>query len=612
MLEASFTGKRLEIIQTPGSLLVSAGEKLTLHCTLRGFNRLGNVKWHKDLNRNQPAVYSQKGDSLPQVTRVNPGSFFDFSITIRNVQLEDAGTYYCVKYRYRLRGPEIEETSGKGTVVSVIGPTSRVESGASVTFKCTSDRFSPRDIAVTWWKDGRPIQPLQTTVLPEGESISYKVLSTVELQLTKEDVKSQLVCQINHKTLRSPLKESFRFRNILRVRPNIRMETIPPPPIQLNNIVTVTCNVDNFYPNDTTVAWLENNSKSEIRKDESMTQNRDGTSSLKSSLAMKATEERNFSVFACLIRHNSQPPVNKTATLIIRPQTEGGESANIPGAGTEDRVVIQPQDVVTVLRGDSLNLECQVANRFRLGSMKWFLGNGPNQKLIYDDTLESWRVTRINKSSDTDFTIVIHNVTDKDAGTYYCVMEYGFASKGGPECESGGGTQVIVQSIENQVVVQPQDFVSVITGESLKLKCWVDGGPPSGPMKWFLGNGTDRKVIYDDTLASERVTRNDKSSATDFTIVIHNVTDKDAGMYYCGMEKRFKGNGGADWKMGPGTQVAVKSAELRNSIPIGLWIGLSLSKIITALFLLFLFLRKEHSKMAPGHTAGSAGFSRAA
>ncbi|XP_042319489.1 signal-regulatory protein beta-2-like [Sceloporus undulatus] len=138
-------------------------------------------------------------------------------------------------------------------------------------------------------------------------------------------------------------------------------------------------------------------------------------------------------------------------------------------------------------------------------------------------------------------------------------MDYSFAEINNPQSQSRHGTQVIVQSIEKQMVVQPQDFVSVLTGESLKLECWVEGGLPSGPMKWFLGNGTDRKVIYEDALAPGRVTRNQKSSLTDFTIVIHNVTDKDAGTYYCGMEKRLKRNGGPDWKIGSGTQVAVKS-----------------------------------------------------
>ncbi|XP_042318331.1 tyrosine-protein phosphatase non-receptor type substrate 1-like [Sceloporus undulatus] len=110
----------LVLTQTPESLSVSAGEELTLSCTLSGIGPPGTVKWHKGLDRNQPAIYSQKGESSPRVTRVVPGSLDDLSITIKNVQPEDAGTYYCVKYRQRSGSPETEETAGKGTVVSVI------------------------------------------------------------------------------------------------------------------------------------------------------------------------------------------------------------------------------------------------------------------------------------------------------------------------------------------------------------------------------------------------------------------------------------------------------------------------------------------------------------
>nr|XP_060627863.1 tyrosine-protein phosphatase non-receptor type substrate 1-like isoform X1 [Anolis sagrei ordinatus] len=325
-------GQTPEIIQTPETLSVSAGEEFTLNCILKGIGRPGGVRWYRGPDRNQPAIYTQK-DSSSRVTRLVPESPTDFSITISNVRPEDAGTYYCVKYK-KTSGTEVEETAGKGTVVSVIAtpsqpliqaPISRVEAGASVTFNCTSDRFSPRDITVTWLKDARPIQPLRTTVRPEGESISYEVWSSVEVQLAKEDAKSQLICQIEHNTLRSPLKQSFSLGGVLRVPPNVRVEIDPPPPVHLNHTVTVTCNVENFYPNDVIVAWPEND-KSETVTDESPVQHWDGTFSLKSSLVVKATEERNLSIFTCLVRHNSQPPVNKTATLIIRSYTEGNDS----------------------------------------------------------------------------------------------------------------------------------------------------------------------------------------------------------------------------------------------------------------------------------------------
>ncbi|XP_042322148.1 tyrosine-protein phosphatase non-receptor type substrate 1-like [Sceloporus undulatus] len=108
-------------------------------------------------------------------------------------------------------------------------------------------------------------------------------------------------------------------------------------------------------------------------------------------------------------------------------------------------------------------------------------------------------------------------------------------------------------------VIQPQDLISVLTGESLKLECQVASGLSPGPVKWFLGNGPNRKLIYADKThkESERVTRHEESSDTDFTIILHNVTLKDAGTYYCVKQKKETG-GDKDWKSGHGTEVVVK------------------------------------------------------
>uniref|UniRef100_A0ABM5G532 Tyrosine-protein phosphatase non-receptor type substrate 1-like n=1 Tax=Pogona vitticeps TaxID=103695 RepID=A0ABM5G532_9SAUR len=337
----------LEILQTPGPLSVRAGETLTLNCTVTGLGGPGGLKWHKGLDRSQRPIYSQRGDSLQRGTRIVAESLTDFSISIPNIRPEDAGTYYCVKYR--AGSPEREEKSGQGTEVSVIatpsspsisGPTGRVESGAVVTFNCTSDGFSPRDITLTWMKDRRAIQPSQTKVLPEGESISYQVWSTVDVRLTKDDVKSQLVCRITHNTLPSPLEQSFSLGEVLRVPPSVRVETSPSSPVPLNGTVSFTCSVESFYPSDATLIWLENNTKSETATVDTVTQNWDGTSSLRSTLEVKATEERNLSVFTCLVAHDSQPPVNETVALIIRPQAEGDESAPESETGEKSVFII--------------------------------------------------------------------------------------------------------------------------------------------------------------------------------------------------------------------------------------------------------------------------------
>ncbi|XP_063003494.1 tyrosine-protein phosphatase non-receptor type substrate 1-like [Elgaria multicarinata webbii] len=226
----------VRVLQSPGPLFVSAGETLTLNCTVRLWFAAainGGVKWHKGSDRQQPPIYSQEEDVSSRVIRAVPGSKTDFAISITDIQPEDAGTYYCVKYRAEGIGVT-EEASGKGTVVSVI------------------------------------------------------------------------------------------------VSPKVFLETNPSSPVELNTNVTVTCNMQGFYPNDANLYLFENNRISKTGKADPVTQNQDGTFSLKSSLEVTATEERNQSEFTCLVRHHSQRPVKRTAMLIIRAETEdNGSSSNL-------------------------------------------------------------------------------------------------------------------------------------------------------------------------------------------------------------------------------------------------------------------------------------------
>uniref|UniRef100_A0A670I471 Ig-like domain-containing protein n=1 Tax=Podarcis muralis TaxID=64176 RepID=A0A670I471_PODMU len=331
-------GQDLEVLQPPGALSVSAGETLTLTCTVRGTGPPGGVKWHKGSDRKQP-IYSERGQYPSRVTRVVAGSQTDFSIRISNIRPEDAGTFYCVKYR--AGSQETEFKSGVGTEVSVIatpsqpsieGPASRVLSGTSATFNCTSDGFSPRAIKVTWLKDNTRIVSPEPTVLPEGDSISYQVLSSAQVPLTRDDVKSQLICQIEHETLQSPLREFFKLGDILRVPPRVKLEANPANPVPLNESVTFSCSAEGFYPEDTTLALTLNSSLSETGTAEPMAQNGDGTFTLRSSLKLNATEERNQSAFTCLVMQNSQPVATETSVLNIRVLTEGSESVSMePG-----------------------------------------------------------------------------------------------------------------------------------------------------------------------------------------------------------------------------------------------------------------------------------------
>ncbi|XP_054836441.1 tyrosine-protein phosphatase non-receptor type substrate 1-like [Eublepharis macularius] len=325
ILIAGATAQELEVMQSQGPLMLTAGETLTLNCTLIGSGPPGGVRWYKGSDRNQPPVYNDKGASLPRVERVQSGSNTDYSIRISSIQPKDAGTYYCVKYKAAFQ--ETEFKAGKGTEVSVIatpsqpsiaGPPSRVDSGTSMPFNCSSDGFFPRDIELTWLKDGRLIQASHTVILPPGESISYNIVSTVQVFLTEKDVKSELTCQIQHSTLRGrSLRQSFKLGDVLRVAPKVSVESGQQLEVTVNQVVTILCSAKGFYPNDTRLVWRENGSETDLGMAESATQDWDGTFSVKNSLKVNATEERNHSVLTCHAMRNSQSYDHVNVTLRI-------------------------------------------------------------------------------------------------------------------------------------------------------------------------------------------------------------------------------------------------------------------------------------------------------
>ncbi|XP_075624850.1 signal-regulatory protein gamma isoform X3 [Balearica regulorum gibbericeps] len=114
------TVQDFQLKQPQDKVVVTAGQNLTLNCTTSGNSSIpGPVKWLKGWGTGNETIYDQTG-VFPRVTRALIGSDTDFTIRIRDVQPEDAGTYYCVKFRRSLDGDEVF-LHGKGTVVSLQG-----------------------------------------------------------------------------------------------------------------------------------------------------------------------------------------------------------------------------------------------------------------------------------------------------------------------------------------------------------------------------------------------------------------------------------------------------------------------------------------------------------
>uniref|UniRef100_A0A8C3HM05 Ig-like domain-containing protein n=1 Tax=Chrysemys picta bellii TaxID=8478 RepID=A0A8C3HM05_CHRPI len=110
--------QEFQLLQPQGAVSVSAGETLTLICSLTGVAPVGPTKWFKGSGSGRQLVYAERGSFL-RVTRAVNGSDTDFTIRISDIRSEDAGIYHCVKFRKNVIGPNEAFRSGAGTAVSV-------------------------------------------------------------------------------------------------------------------------------------------------------------------------------------------------------------------------------------------------------------------------------------------------------------------------------------------------------------------------------------------------------------------------------------------------------------------------------------------------------------
>ncbi|NWX21836.1 SHPS1 phosphatase, partial [Aegotheles bennettii] len=111
-------GWDFQLYQPQEKVSATVGGTLTLTCTTSGEGPIGPLKWLKGWGSRNETIFDQTSSS-PRVTRVQSESNTDFSIYIRDVRPEDAGTYYCVKFRKELGREDELFQHGRGTEVSV-------------------------------------------------------------------------------------------------------------------------------------------------------------------------------------------------------------------------------------------------------------------------------------------------------------------------------------------------------------------------------------------------------------------------------------------------------------------------------------------------------------
>ncbi|NXP58600.1 SIRBL protein, partial [Chloropsis cyanopogon] len=323
-------GQNFRLQQPQPKVTVAAGETLTLNCTTSGIAGPGPVMWLKGWGSGNQTAYDQKKqNSFPRVTRAVNGSDSDFTIHIRNVQPEDIGTYYCVKFVKGDTGEDELFRRGSGTEVTVqarpspplvSGPEQKVSPGQSVPFTCTSGGFFPEKIVVKWFKNRNPLAA-QSPQITGWRMKTYNMSSTVQVTLQKDDVRSELTCEVQHPTLPAPRRGSFQLSRVLQVPPSLEVHA-KPSPVEVNKTVNFTCLVKEFYPANVSLSWLENGTEIKV-ENVSRPQLYQGLFELRSQVEVQATEEKNGSRITCRVVHDAQAPASSSAFLWISNPAQG-------------------------------------------------------------------------------------------------------------------------------------------------------------------------------------------------------------------------------------------------------------------------------------------------
>ncbi|CAB1440046.1 unnamed protein product [Pleuronectes platessa] len=187
-------------------------------------------------------------------------------------------------------------------------------------FICNADGFYPPPVSFSWTRDGQvihPPHPVQGEQAPDG---FYTAVGNLTLYPSREDQNVTFGCRVLH----NGNNQELDFQLNITYLPSVRLSALPS---HSSNIpLTLYCDLENFYPEEVSVSWIQNGTS--LPDPPATEQNPDGTYSTRHYYTLSPEQREQGGRVECLV---NQPGVM------------------VPVSGSADMEKLDPQDESPVL-----------------------------------------------------------------------------------------------------------------------------------------------------------------------------------------------------------------------------------------------------------------------
>nr|prf antibody,anti-streptococcal saccharide [Oryctolagus cuniculus] len=200
--------------QTPSPVSAAVGGTVTINCqasqSVYGNNYLS---WYQQKPGQPPKLLIYTASTLASGVPSRfkgSGSGTQFTLTISDVQCDDAATYYCAggwtveTYGYRAFGGGTEVVV-KGDPVAptvlIFPPAADQVATGTVTIVCVANKYFP-DVTVTWEVDGTTqTTGIENSKTPQDSAdCTYNLSSTLTLTSTQYNSHKEYTCKVTQGT----------------------------------------------------------------------------------------------------------------------------------------------------------------------------------------------------------------------------------------------------------------------------------------------------------------------------------------------------------------------------------------------------------------------------